>query len=151
MMCIASAGPSCQPRSARVTGETAGADTRGPCRTGLQRAEISSSARMATYCHRRAPALPQFATREHVEERHQRDETEHGPCQLRAAADIPAGGQVNPHQDHGNGMEEADQEFEDLLHRLNLPGPLWVPVRSLPAAPKSPAVRRQGLPGLPWR
>ncbi len=38
-------------------------------------------------------------------------------------------------------MEEADQEFEDLLHCLNLPGPPWVPVRSLPAAPKSPAVR----------
>jgi hypothetical protein len=88
-----------------------------------------------------APASPQLATREHVEKRYQRDETEHGPCQLRAAADIPAGGQVNPHQDHGNGMEEADQEFEDLLHCLNLPGPPWVPVRSLPAAPKSPAVR----------
>jgi hypothetical protein len=55
-----------------------------------------------------APASPQLATREHVEKRHQRDETEHGPCQLRAAADIPAGGQVNPHQDYGNGMEEAD-------------------------------------------
>jgi hypothetical protein len=94
-----------------------------------------ATARLAMYCRRRAPASPQLATREHVEKRHQRDETEHGPCQLRAAADIPAGGQVNPHQDHGNGMEEADQEFEDLLHCLNLPGPLWVPVRSLPAAP----------------
>jgi hypothetical protein len=31
-------------------------------------------------------------------------------------------------------MEEADQEFEDLLHGLNLPGPLWVPVRSLPGS-----------------
>jgi hypothetical protein len=122
------------PRSARVTGETASADTRGPWRTGLHRAGISSSARLATYCQRRASTSPQLATREYVEKRHQRDQTEHGPCQLRAPADIPAGGQVNPHQDHGNRMEEADQEFEDLLHRLNLPGPLWVPDRSLPAA-----------------
>jgi hypothetical protein len=98
-----------------------------------QRAEISSPARLVTCCRRRAPTSPQLATREHVEERHQRDETEHGPCQLRAAADIPAGGQVNPHQDHGNGMEETDQELEDLLHYLNLPGALWVPVRSLHA------------------
>jgi hypothetical protein len=81
-------------------------------------------------CHRCAPTSPQLATREHIEERHQRDETEHGPCQLRAAPDITAGGQVNPHQDHGHGMEETDQEFEDLLHCLNLPGALWVPVRS---------------------
>jgi hypothetical protein len=26
-------------------------------------------------------------------------------------------------------MEETDQELEDLLHYLNLPGALWVPVR----------------------
>lgn len=94
-----------------------------------QRAEISSPARLATYWATDAPASPQFATREHVEERHQGDETEHGPCQLRAAPDIPAGGQVNPHQDHGNGMEETDQDFENLLHRLNLPGAVWAPVR----------------------
>ena len=100
-------------------------------------AEISSSARWRRIAIG-APASPQLATREHVEKRHQRDETEHGPCQLRAAADIPAGGKVNPHQDHGNGMEEADQEFKDLLHCLNLPGPLRVPVRFLPAAPKPP-------------
>jgi len=81
-----------------------------------------------------APASPQLATRQHVEKRYERDEAEYGPGQFRAAADIPAGGQVNPHQDHGNGMEEADQEFEDLLHCLNLPGPLWVPVRSLPGS-----------------
>ena len=76
-----------------------------------------------------APDSPQVATREHVEKRYERDEAEHGPCQFRAAANIPASGQVNPHQDYGNGMEEADQEFEDLLHCLNLPGPPWVPVR----------------------
>jgi hypothetical protein len=99
---------------------------------GLQRAEISSSARWLRIATG-APGSPQLATSEYVEKRHQRDETEHGPCQLRAAADIPAGGKVNPHQDHGNGMEEADQEFEDLLHCLNLPGPLRVPVRSCPA------------------
>jgi hypothetical protein len=106
-------------------------------------AEISSFARWRRIATG-APDSPQLATREHVEKRHQRDETEHGPCHLRTASDIPAGGQVNPHQDHGNGMEEADQEFEDLLHCLNLPGPLWVPVRSPPAAP--PVVVDVGVP-----
>src|ERR1700755_2228458 len=46
-------------------------------------AEISSSARWRRVATG-APASPQLATREHVEKRHQRDETEHGPCQLRA-------------------------------------------------------------------
>jgi len=100
----------------------------GKHQTPSDTAEISSCARWRRIA-RGAPASPQLATREHVEKRYQRDEAEHGPCHLRTVADIPAGSQVNPHQDHGNGMEEADQEFEDLLHCLNLPGPLWVPVR----------------------
>ena len=45
--------------------------------------------------------------------------------------DITAGGQVDPNEDHGDRMEEADQEFEDLLHYLNLPAALAARVRSL--------------------
>src|SRR5262249_49025980 len=46
---------------------------------------------------------------------------------LRTAPDITAARQVNPHEDHGDGMEEADQELENLLHYLNLPGAVRAP------------------------
>ena len=75
-------------------------------------------------------ASPQVATREHVEERHERDKAEHSPRELRNAPDIAAGGQVDPYQDHGDGMEETDQELEDLLHYPNLPAARGAPVRS---------------------
>jgi hypothetical protein len=66
--------------------------------------------------------LPEVAAGEHVDEGHQRDKPENGPGQLRAAANVVAGGQVDPHQDHGDRMEEAEQELDNLLHGLNLPG-----------------------------
>jgi len=88
----------------------------------LQRVQISSRACLATHRQRCARASPQVATRQHVEERHERDKAEQGPRQLRTAPDLTAGRQVNPYEDHGDGMEETDQELEDLLHYLNLPG-----------------------------
>ncbi|MGH3217212.1 MAG: LLM class flavin-dependent oxidoreductase [Streptosporangiaceae bacterium] len=75
-----------------------------------------------------AGALPEVATREHVQERHQRDKGKHRPRQLRQTADVTAGGQVNPDEDHGDGMQEANQELENLLHPLNLPAAPWGPV-----------------------
>ena len=33
---------------------------------------------------------------------------------------------VKPDQDHGDGMEEADQELKNLLHHLNLPGAVGI-------------------------
>jgi len=38
--------------------------------------------------------------------------------------DIAAGCQVDPDEDHGDGMEDAGQQLQDLLHYLNLPGAL---------------------------
>src|ERR1700686_4242862 len=66
---------------------------------------------------------PEVAAGEHVEERHERDQAEHGPCQLRAAPDFTAGGQENTHKDHGEGMDETDKELKNLLHDPNLPAP----------------------------
>jgi hypothetical protein len=34
--------------------------------------------------------------------------------------------QVNPHEDHGDGVQETDQELQNLLHHLNVPGALRV-------------------------
>src|SRR5215831_3600211 len=78
---------------------------------------------LVTGC-RRCAGSPQVATRKHVEERHDRDKTEQSPGQLRTASDIATGGQVDPYEDHGDGMKETDQELEDLLHYLNLPAAL---------------------------
>ncbi len=109
----------------------------------LQRVQISSRARLAAHRHRCARASPQVATGEHVEERHERDKAEQGPRQLRTAPDITAGRQVNPYEDHGDGMEETDQELEDLLHYLNLP---WGAAGACPVpalrCQESAAVRR---------
>ena len=97
----------------------------------LQRVQISSRACRAAHRQRCARASPQVATRQHVEERHERDKAEQGPRQLRTAPDLTAGRQVNPYEYHGDGMEETDQELEDLLHYLNLPGAPRAPARSV--------------------
>src|SRR5271169_5626735 len=62
------------------------------------------------------PASPQIAAGEHVKERHKRDEAEDSPRQLPAACHVGAGGQVDPHEDNSERVEEADQQFEELLH-----------------------------------
>src|SRR5215472_244940 len=60
--------------------------------------------------------LPQIAAGEHVNERHQRDEAEDGPRDLRARADVGPGRQVDPHENDGERMEQADDQLEKLLH-----------------------------------
>jgi hypothetical protein len=59
---------------------------------------------------------PEVAAREYVEERHERDQGKHRPRHLRQGADIAASRQVDPDQDHGDRMQEADQELKNLLH-----------------------------------
>src|SRR5215472_587900 len=60
--------------------------------------------------------LPQIAAGEHVNERHQRDQAEGGPRDLRARADVGPGRQVDPHENDGERMEQADDQLEKLLH-----------------------------------
>ena len=88
----------------------------------LRRVKISSRVRLTAHRCRCAPASPQVAARQDIDERHERDEAEQSPCQLRTTPDITAARQVNPHEDHGDGMEETDHELQNLLHYLNLPG-----------------------------
>jgi len=60
---------------------------------------------------------PQIASRKYVQERHQRDQSEDPPRQLPAPAQVrPVGGQVQPHQHNGDGMQKTDQELKKLLH-----------------------------------
>ena len=47
------------------------------------------------------------------------------PTPASNAPDITPGGQVDPDEDHGDGMEETDQELENFLHYLNLPAAPW--------------------------
>ena len=109
-----------------------------------RRVKVRSRARLATHRHRRAPVSPQVATGQHIEERHGRNKAEQSPCQLRTAPDITTGCQVNPHEDHGDGVEETDQELQNLLHHLKVLGAL----RAACPGPCSPAPgRRPGSPG----
>src|SRR5271166_4689097 len=64
--------------------------------------------------------LPQVAAGEHVDERHERDDAEDSPGNFRAESDIAAGCQVDPDQDDGDGMDEAHEDLEQLLHDANL-------------------------------
>jgi hypothetical protein len=34
----------------------------------------------------------------------------------------PVGGQIDPHQDNSDGVQKADQNLQEFLHRLNLLG-----------------------------
>lgn len=67
-------------------------------------------------CRIRSQVSPEVTAGEDVDERHQRDEAQDGPRQLPAARHVGAGCQVKPHQDNREGVEEADQELEKLLH-----------------------------------
>ena len=67
--------------------------------------------------------LPQVAPSEYVQERHQWDKTEDPPRQFPAQLQVrPVGGEIDPHQDHGEGMQKTDQDLKKLLHSLKLPG-----------------------------
>ena len=77
--------------------------------------------------------LPQIAASKHVQERYKRDKSEDPPHQLPAHTQVrPVGGQVDPHQHNGYGMQETDQNLEKLLHALNLPRAGWA-VPGLPS------------------
>jgi hypothetical protein len=62
------------------------------------------------------PRSEQVATRQHVQERDERDQAEDAPGQLLQPGQVPPPGQVDPHQDDGDGVDEAQQQFQDLLH-----------------------------------
>ena len=54
---------------------------------------------------------PQIAAGKDVQERHQRDQGEDPPCQLPAPSQVrPVGGQVEPHQHNGDGMQKTSRE-----------------------------------------
>src|SRR5690242_14636560 len=63
---------------------------------------------------------PQVPADEHVDERHERDQHEHGPGHLRARGYVGAGQQVDPDEDDRERMEEAEEKLDDLLHVPNL-------------------------------
>ena len=52
---------------------------------------------------------PQVAAGEHVDERHERNQHEQGPGQLRALGNVGTGQQVDPDEDDREGMEEAEE------------------------------------------
>src|SRR5580704_7362857 len=68
------------------------------------------------------PASPEIAASQYVQERHKREEAEDSPHQLPAACHVGTAGQVDPHEDNCDRMEEADQQLDELLHDPNLPG-----------------------------
>lgn len=71
---------------------------------------------------RAAARLPQITPGEYVQEGHQRDKTEDPPHQFSAPPQVrTVGGQVNPHEDYGHGMQKTNQDLKKLLHDLNLP------------------------------
>jgi hypothetical protein len=93
-----------------------------------------------TTCMVPADRLPQITAGEYVQERHQRDQTEDPPRQFPARLQIrPVGGQIDPHQDHGEGMQKTDQDLKKLLHNLKLPGRRG---SSRPVSPSSRAPER---------
>lgn len=59
---------------------------------------------------------PQVPAGQHVQERHQRDEAEGAPHQFLEAGEVAPRRQVDPHQDHRDGMEKAEQELQQGLH-----------------------------------
>src|SRR6185437_12245620 len=67
-----------------------------------------------------AAESPQVAAGEHVDERHERNQHEQCPGQLRALGYVGAGQQVDPDEDDREGMEKAEEKLDDLLHVPNL-------------------------------
>lgn len=59
---------------------------------------------------------PEIAAGEHVDKRHERDETEDTPGQFRAATEVVPGCQVDPHEDDGDRVNETDKELEEFFH-----------------------------------
>src|ERR1700729_1993878 len=55
---------------------------------------------------------PEVAAGQHVEEGDERDEAEYGPDDLDAATHVLAGGQVNPHENDRDRMQEAYEQLE---------------------------------------
>jgi uncharacterized protein (DUF952 family) len=71
-----------------------------------------------------AAGLPEVAAYQHVQERDQGDQAEQGPDQLPHTGHVVAREQVDPHEDHGQRVDDAHQEFQKLLHDgTSYPGP----------------------------
>jgi hypothetical protein len=91
-------------------------------RNDVSRAARTVMSQRAGVNHRGPDRLPKVAASKHVQERHEGDKTEDPPGQLPARSQVgPVGGQVDPHQHNGDGMEETDQNLKELLHPLYLP------------------------------
>jgi organic hydroperoxide reductase OsmC/OhrA len=60
--------------------------------------------------------LPEITSGQHVQERDERDQAENGPGDLGHGAQVRPDCQVDPHEDHRYRMENADKQFQDLLH-----------------------------------
>src|SRR5580704_13145372 len=62
--------------------------------------------------------LEEVVTGEHVEEGHEWDDREDPPGELAHEPDVPPEQQVDPDQHHCDGMQDAKDQLEDLLHDL---------------------------------
>ena len=71
---------------------------------------------------RAASSSPEVAARQDVDERHDREEHEDGPGELLAAAQIIPAGEVDPREHDRKRVQEANEDFEELLHACRSPG-----------------------------
>jgi excinuclease UvrABC ATPase subunit len=66
-------------------------------------------------------ALEELAPGQHVNEGHERDNSEDSPGQLLEAGQVGASQQVDPHQDHRDRVQYAENEFNKDLHCASRP------------------------------
>src|SRR5436190_17522428 len=59
---------------------------------------------------------PEIAAGQHVDERHDREDEKDAPGELLTAAQVVAAGEVDPAEHDGYRVNEADEDFEKLLH-----------------------------------
>ena len=64
---------------------------------------------------------PEVAAGQDVDERHDRHDHEDAPDELRQPVEVVPAEEVDPREHDGERMDEADEEFEKLLHGLRVP------------------------------